>query len=86
MMMLTMMMMMMMLTMSAGDDDVDDDYSGDAVLLVGIQERDILDPFSSTFIFLAFAFIKNFLSQKDTKLRKGLAFARHVSLYFNTWR
>ena len=86
MMMLTMMMMMMMLTMSAGDDDVDDACSGDAALLVGIQEREILDPFSSTFIFLAFAFIKNFLSQKYTKFKKGLAFARHVPLNFNTWQ
>ena len=56
-----------LICLSAGDDDVDDDddddvddaCSGDAALLVGIQEREVLDPFSSTFIFLAFAFIKN---------------------------
>ena len=75
-----------LICLSASDDDVDDACSGDAALLVGIQERDILDPFSSTFIFLAFAFIKNFLSQKDTKFKKGLVFARHVPLNFNTWQ
>ena len=78
-MMLTM--MMMMLTMSAGDDDVDDACSGDAALLVGIQEREVLDPFSSTFIFLAFAFIKNFLSQNSERVLLLLGMYHCISIH-----
>ena len=72
---------MMMFTMSAGDDDVDDACSGDAALLVGIQEREVLDPFFSTFIFLAFAFIKNFLSQNLERVLLLLGMYHRISIH-----
>ena len=70
-----------LICLSAGDDDVDDACSGDAVLLVGIQEREILDPFSSAFIFLAFAFIKNFPSQNLERVMLLLGIYHCISIH-----